>query len=308
MSKKIKIPKQLKNDDFGFNKLLDNTKKAFENEWQKNLYSSKTIQPWIDQGFNYGVAGGKGNLIIIDADNPEIVDLVENNLPEGFTVKTPGKGMHYYFICKDIPIFVGKIIKLYKLGLPKTKENHYGEIMVRGGYVVGPSSIHPDTKTPYIIEKDLPISEISFELILSTLVDYIDVESFESIKDSFIDNTPTNIMSVLKKDNITLKKSGNQLVGIHPIHGSKNGKNFVVHPDKQLWRCFRCGSGGGTLSLIAVLNKIIPCKKALPKTIRGDLFTKTITISKDKYGINTMDLISPTAQLASDETRDNLDQ
>jgi len=102
MKTNITIPTQLQNTNFGFVKLRAKTKKPFEDEWQKNPYTYEQIQPWIDEGDNYGVQGGYGGLIIIDADTPEIDEIVTKHFPETFTVRTPKQGHHYYFFCEGI--------------------------------------------------------------------------------------------------------------------------------------------------------------------------------------------------------------
>ena len=54
-----------------------------------------------------------------------------------------------------------------------------------------------------------------------------------------------------------LKKIGGQLFGTCPIHQGSNKKQFVVDLDKHVWRCFGdCNRGGGTLELVAELEKV----------------------------------------------------
>jgi hypothetical protein len=54
-----------------------------------------------------------------------------------------------------------------------------------------------------------------------------------------------------------LRKIGNQLFGTCPIHHGTNKKQFVVDLDKNVWRCFGdCDRGGGTLELVAELERI----------------------------------------------------
>ncbi len=96
------LPAPLQNIKFGFVKLLGKTKEPFEKAWQKNPYTYEQIQSWIDEGCNYGVQGGYGGLIIIDADTPEIDEIVTKHFPETFTVRTPGQGHHYYYFCEGI--------------------------------------------------------------------------------------------------------------------------------------------------------------------------------------------------------------
>ena len=95
------LPAQLQNSNFGFVKLRGKTKKPFEDEWQNKPYTYEEIQSWIDEGGNYGVQGGYGGVIIIDADTPEIDEIVKKYFPATFTVRT-SKGHHYYFFCEGI--------------------------------------------------------------------------------------------------------------------------------------------------------------------------------------------------------------
>ncbi len=276
---KSKIPQQLQKDGFGFVRLKARTKIPFEQDWQNKPYSFAEIQTWIDQGGNYGVQGGYGRLVIIDADTPEITEILANKFPETLTVKTPRQGFHYYFFCDGID----KKIVLKKDTSAK-KDDHYGEIIAKGSQVVGPGSIHPDTGTEYEVIKDLEIAEVSRETIFSELVEYIPLELPQKDTETEIENI--NVLDVLNKKGFQLHRVGGQLVCGHPVHGSTNNNNFVVHPDKNVWHCFRCGSGGGALSLIAVLEGVIQCAEAVTGGLRGDRFTETLRLAKDVYGFD----------------------
>ncbi|KAF0134050.1 MAG: DNA primase-like protein [Candidatus Saganbacteria bacterium] len=276
---KSKIPIQLQKEGFGFVKLKQRSKTPFERRWQDNPYSYRDIQPWIDEGCNYGVLGGYGDLIIIDADTPELSQLIKDKLPSTFTIKSPKKGYHYYYFCKDIK----KKIVLTK-DTPGKKDDHFGEIVTKGSQVVAPGSIHPDTGTAYEVYKDLEIAEVSRELIFSELVEYIPIEFPQKDAETEIKNI--NIVDVLNKKEIQLHRVGSQLVCGHPVHGSTNNSNFVVHPEKNVWHCFRCQTGGGALSLIAVLEGVIQCHEAAAGGLRGYKFTKTLQLAKDIYGFD----------------------
>jgi hypothetical protein len=268
-----KIPQQLQYEIFGFVKLKPKSKIPFEKDWQNNPYSYNEIQSWIAQGGNYGVQGGYGDLIIIDADTELLRQLVRERLPETFTVKTPRQGYHFYYICKDIR---KKIIL--------RKDNvHLGEIISQGAQVVGAGSIHPDTGTEYEVINDAVITEISREQIFTELMEYIRFD-FPS-KDPEIEINNISILEILNKNNIQTKHIGDQLVCGHPIHGSTNKKNFVVHPGKNVWHCFRCNSGGGILLLIAVLEQIIECHEAHPGVLRGGKYKKALSVARTKYSI-----------------------
>ena len=276
---KSKIPHQLQKDGFGFVRLKPRTKIPFEQDWQNKPYSFTEIQAWIDQGGNYGVQGGYGRLVIIDADTPEISDILANKFPETLTVKTPRQGFHYYFFCGSID----KKIVLKKGALEK-KDDHFGEVIAKGSQVVGPGSIHPDTGTEYEVIKDVEIAEVSRELIFSELVEYILLDLPAQDSETEIENI--SVVEVLNKKGVQLHHVGGQLVCGHPVHGSTNNNNFVVHPEKNVWHCFRCGTGGGALSLIAVLDGVIQCHEAVAGALRGDKFTETLRLAKDVYGFD----------------------
>jgi len=74
------------------------------------------------------------------------------------------------------------------------------------------------------------------------------------------------------------------LRGPHPEHGSTTGKNFEVDLEKGVWHCYRCGTGGDALSLVALLEGLIECQDCLPNVFREPkLYTDTIKAGK-KYG------------------------
>ncbi|HLF18990.1 MAG TPA: bifunctional DNA primase/polymerase [Candidatus Omnitrophota bacterium] len=168
------IPQQLHNPDFGFVKLLPKSKKPFEKNWPNHPHSLTDIQQWFNEGNNYGVLGGCGNLVIVDADSPEMVAYAKEHFPLTFTVKTPKKGVHFYLICPGID----KKIKL------KKDDQDHGEIISHGSQVVGPGSIHPDTETAYMVEQDEPIASISVDDLLKILADYIPEQDTETPADN----------------------------------------------------------------------------------------------------------------------------
>ncbi len=157
------LPVQLQSINFGFVKLREKSKIPVEKNWQNKPYTYEDIQSWFAQGFNYGVLGGCGDLIVIDADTKELDKVVKDKLPDTFTVKTPRCGHHYYYICKGIS---------NKIVLSQNGE-HFGEIISSGSQVVGSGSIHPDTGTKYEVVSNIDIAEISREEILANLAEYI---------------------------------------------------------------------------------------------------------------------------------------
>jgi len=69
--------------------------------------------------------------------------------------------------------------------------------------------------------------------------------------------------------------------GAHPVHGSTTGFNFAVNVKENCWHCFRCNSGGGVLSWLAVREGIIPCDKAQKNALKGEKFKRVLEIAKN---------------------------
>jgi P4 family phage/plasmid primase-like protien len=143
------IPAQLKKEGIRFLLVGKRQKIPQEQNWQeKNNYSydNKKLNEHILSGGNYGVLCGNG-LIVIDADEAELREMVEGKLPPTFTIST-GKGVHYYFFCEG---FEQK--KVLKKG-----DKHLGEIQSTGTFVVGPGCTHPSGRqyevlNPIMIQK-----------------------------------------------------------------------------------------------------------------------------------------------------------
>ena len=54
---------------------------------------------------------------------------------------------------------------------------------------------------------------------------------------------------------VSLKKRGNDLVGLCPFHGEKT-PSFHVHPDKGFFKCFGCGVGGDVIKFVEKLENV----------------------------------------------------
>ena len=102
MEMETKIPQQLQNTDFRFIKIQHGEKAPFEKKWQneKNYtWNNPEFQQHINNGGNYGIVCGYGNLVVIDADKTKVIETIENNLPETFIVETGRGGKHFYYEC-----------------------------------------------------------------------------------------------------------------------------------------------------------------------------------------------------------------
>jgi len=167
---KVKIPKQLKKQEFRFILLRRKDKRPMPEmkEWQKvnAPYDNPVLEFHLNGGGNYAIIGGYGNLILIDADSEEIDDICKS-LPETFTVKTGSPESyknHYYFITDN---------QMKGIRLSKEKVGDLGDIRSTGQYVVAPNSIHP-SGNKYKVVKDIPIAKVSEQFIKSLFKNYID--------------------------------------------------------------------------------------------------------------------------------------
>ncbi len=61
---------------------------------------------------------------------------------------------------------------------------------------------------------------------------------------------------------VSLRKRGNDLVGLCPFHGEKT-PSFHVHPDKGFFKCFGCGAGGDVITFASKIENL-----AFPDAVR----------------------------------------
>ncbi len=163
------IPKQLQQPEFRFVLLKPKDKVPFEKDWQKNgyMFNDLRLTDHIEKGGNYGVIGGYGNLILIDADSEEINEVCKQ-LPDTFMVKTGGDAKHkhhYYFIADK---------EMNPIRLSKTKVGDLGDIRSTGQFVVAPNSTHP-SGNKYKVINDIPIGKISEDFVKSIFKKYINL-------------------------------------------------------------------------------------------------------------------------------------
>lgn len=271
------IPLQLKNCKFC--RVQKESKKPIEKEWTKRPYTYQEIIEFVPKE-NYGVLCGFENLIVIDCDDRILAGTIQNKFPETFTVKTGGDGYHFYFFVEQ---GLEKKIILYDF-----KNNyHLGEIQTWGQQVVGPNSIHPNKKK-YEVIIDKEIQNIPLSKIYEELSEYFeqvkeDIKNADIEKSGYTNLDDLSVLDIFGSTNLK-KTSKGEYYGPHPIHGSTGGMNFWINPYKNVWTCFRCGSGGGVLSAIAVKEGIINCSEARRGSLRGDNAVEAIKLAKSRYG------------------------
>ena len=274
-----------------FCKVQSGTKIAFEESWQDRPYTAAEIEEHVNGGGNYGILSGYGGVVTIDCDHSEYTYAVENFLPMTFSVQSsdPNK-RHFLYYVPDFPKHLKKILFVNREGA-YGQEEPGGDMRSWGAYTVGPGSLHPNGAI-YKVFDDVPIATVSFDEIYSVLGEYFKTSIVPDLDSNHLSNTSSiqNIQTVLAKRGIQLKKngSGTEIFGVHPIHGSENGKNFWVNIEKNVWCCHRCGSGGDALMLIAVLESIIDCSEAKKGMFKGDKFKEAVQLAKTKYGLKIL--------------------
>jgi putative DNA primase/helicase len=273
----LKIPETL--EGWRFVKLRPRDKIPVEADWPSRTYAwdDPELLKWIEQGGNYGVVGDETH-VIIDGDTPEVQEAVKKYLPKTFTVLTPGHpGEHYYFI------FTTPLDK--PLRLRDRDGRNVGDIQGRGKQVVGPGCIHPNGGVYEIID-DIPVAKIFRAELYEALAEFIipEPETFEWEQQERGTDIPIlDVLSTLAPHFLNgAYRQGVEFYGPHPIHGSETKRNFWVNPAKNVWFCFRCQRGGGSLSLIAVLLGLIKCDEARAGALRGSLYKQVLKAAEEK--------------------------
>jgi len=274
--------------DIKFCRVMGRTKKPFEKDWPNKHYSFDEINTFVENGENYGVLAGPGDLVIIDSDEPEVYEKVKDMLPETLTVKT-GKGHHSYFFCDGIK---EKIILT-------AHDKHWGEVQSYGTMVVGPGSTHPSGSKYEVLltraekgsgKTSHPIATITHPQLLSAIKSFdksfVEAEKaalFEQNNYDFdnVDIDQIKITDVWEPAGTVKDGKDGEVYGEHPVHGSSTGMNFFMNPGKNTWKCFRCNSGGGALSAIAVKYGIMDCSECVPGALRDEKVKQAIEIAKD---------------------------
>ena len=54
---------------------------------------------------------------------------------------------------------------------------------------------------------------------------------------------------------IELKKRGRNFFGLCPFHNEKT-PSFSVNPEKQIYKCFGCGAGGGSINFVMEIDSL----------------------------------------------------
>ena len=280
------IPTVLQTDDFRFIKLRGKTKIPQEPDFTKAAnfaYDDPSLLRHLEKN-NYGILGGQGGFIEIDADHEPLITELKNKLPKTFTVKTPHGGFHKYLKTDDP--HTGALLDTIE-DVNGDRAN-LGHITGYGRQVVGPgcSIVENGEELFYTIEDASPIAEIKWSELSKILGAFFvkkqerEDDNKEKIEYVFTNDKIQNIMDVLENpDNFV--DEGERYRGFPLFSNHKKTPYFLVYPKTNTWYSHKDNEMGGIPQLIALQEKIINPKEIL----KGKKWWKAIKIMKDKYGI-----------------------
>ena len=305
------IPRQLQHGEFRFIRLFNPTtgkfpkagKEPMDKGWPTEMnyaYTDAYIVKHVNRRNNYGVLP-RGQMCILDVDDIEQLVQLDNEgkisfkelFQDTFTVISghkSGNHGHYYFRTNSKRWNGKKII----LTNPDTGD-HLGEIYMSdfSGFVVGPNSMHDHGNKYVANDKEIVnISSRDFEKFINYFLPVADdtAQYQKRIPKSFFDSCSQSsltsklglkIEDVVRPNNAIALGDG-EYQGSHPIHGSTTGHNFNINTSKNVWRCFRCNSGGDPILWLAVEYGIIECSEAQPGVLDDNsIFLRLVDAMKD---------------------------
>lgn len=127
----------------------------------------RDIERWLDHGGNYGVVCLDSNEIVIwDIDSAGFRDVLDETLPDTFTVESGGSGVgeHRYYRCRDF-------------ATNTSWNNPEGSVRSRNWHAVGPNSTHPETGTEYRVLHDREIATVTVDDLGATISELGDREA-----------------------------------------------------------------------------------------------------------------------------------
>ena len=142
--------------------VMGDSKRAFLSDWPTSATTNPTtISGWgveYPDATNYGCVakGTPDGVWFLELDSPDVVKRIEaqtgQQIPATFRVRSrPGRG-HLYWKNTPASLAMGNLSQAYVKGADWSAR-------VSNQYVVGPNSIHPISKQPYVIVADDPIIE-----------------------------------------------------------------------------------------------------------------------------------------------------
>ncbi len=276
----IQIPFQLQRNDIRFVLVQPNTKIPISTGW--NLVSNGLI--WNDIRLlnhlkihgNYGYYPAPGsNLLSLDIDDTYAFHKAGGDAitEKTFKYSAWADWSKYRAIisCPDIPnSFIGTKISIRLEGIHPIVEIFFpANPLKTAGQCVGPGSQHPNGSKYSISDSNAPIINVywrEIEAVIQTLQPKIIEEKIPEYSSIQIQNPKGK--TIAERYDLSIQEhlpinpyfSGQEIRGIHPIHGSSSkGGNIAMNPHKGLVYCFRCSKGYDIAGWDAVCKGIIQC-------------------------------------------------
>jgi hypothetical protein len=229
---------------------------------------------------NIGIrVGSESNLFVIDVDNKggkngsaelEKLEMRYGDFPTTRTVKTPTGGFHFYF---TFPAeWRDKLVK---------KELAPGVDLKVNGYVVTPPSgiLGRDESYVTIVKSDM-IPEVPDAWKEACVKEQLSPDDWERVRPRGSGPSICEEHGISMSDVLALptnaRKTGDGYLIKHPIHGATGDGNLSISTSLNLWKCFRCDTGGDPLTWIAVREGFISCEEAGPLDVGTTLKCKDV--------------------------------
>ena len=185
LSSIISFSNEFNDPNIRFIKVKNHSKQPAEKDWTKSAnygFNSPEIRKWVENGGNYGLTSPSGFCVFIDADSLDIQNSLETSLPETLRWSTGNKGhFQYAYFVNDSPM---KCFPLTGGAYVKGK----------GGFAVGPGSIHPNGVRYGSREiRDIPIAIVQKKELLDALFPFI---ISKSEKNTFHEPLPTGTVKI----------------------------------------------------------------------------------------------------------------
>jgi hypothetical protein len=253
---------------FGKRPLIDNWQETTaDSPYEFPTYETKNGKHINLHKANIGLLCGEPSGVIcidIDTDDPNLVKMILDSLPETPVMKKGKKGVNFFYR------YNGESTNNYKN--PLTKKDNLFELISTGRQTVLPPSIHPDTKKPYLwCKKDgssthtslLDVEKVDLPFLPENWLSDLDLQIIEYFKGKLV---PTNngggVASLLTQSDVsTLDHT--QIAGYKP-------KSIDEIPEGYKDRC-RSGSHSAMAEkAMSLINRKFDMKKGIKELLKFD--------------------------------------
>ena len=248
----MKIPRQLQNPEFRFYLVGKGSKLPMQEKWNTEVnyeFFDPVLINHLNSWGNYGIVTGFGNLIVVDFDAKQVQDKYEEMLPNTFTVRTAGKGLHhlYFYLKGDMietkgqDMYYNHLNKRYYTINPLRKfeglkKKRVYDVQAKGSGIVAPGS--EANRRFYEVVNDVDIAEIDLESLkavfkLSEFRLPTEKKTFKfdaSMEYSFDTHRILNNLNIERGSKTHYKC---------PFHATSGKGNLMVYPNSSV-HCFHC--------------------------------------------------------------------